>query len=312
MEKKKTIPIFQGDICDFPSSEELPQGVKTIELKDTFGYPFRLIPEIVYAKRSGETQKLHLLLPYDWNDSEKLFPLIVFIQGSAWHRQQVFEHMPHMVRICQQGYAVAMVEYRPSELAPFPAQIHDAKAAVRFMRMNAEKYNVDSQKIALWGDSSGGHTVVMAGITADCELDTELYKEFSCKVQCIIDWYGPTDISKMNDVLSSQNHIEPDSPEGYLIGRKNVLENLDLVAPTIPMNYLSADKEIPPIMIMHGSRDDLVNFNQSCLLYNTLKELDKEVEMYKLEGATHGAGGFNSEEAVMLVSDFLAKYLKVK
>ena len=127
------------------------------------------------------------------------------------------------------------------------------------MRMNAEKYNIDSQRIALWGDSSGGHTVVMAGITADCELDTELYKEFSCKVQCIIDWYGPTDISKMNYVLSSQNHIEPDSPEGYLIGCKNVLENLDLVAPTIPMNYLSADKEVPPIMIMHGSRDDLVD-----------------------------------------------------
>ena len=63
----------------------------------------------------------------------------------------------------------------------------------------------------------------------------------------------------MNYVLSSQNHIEPDSPEGYLIGRKNVLENLDLVAPTIPMNYLSADKEVPPIMIMHGSGDDLVD-----------------------------------------------------
>ncbi len=119
-----------------------------------------------------------------------------------------------------------MVEYRPSEIAPFPAQIHDAKAAVRFMRMNVEKYNIDSQRIALWGDSSGGHTVVMAGITADCQLDTELYREFSSKVKCIIDWYGPTDISKMNYVPSSQNHTEPDSPEGYLIGRKNVLENL--------------------------------------------------------------------------------------
>ena len=179
------------------------------------------------------------------------------------------------------------------------------------LQRNAEKYNIDSQRIALWGDSSGGHTVVMAGITADCQLDTELYREFSSKVKCIIDWYGPTDISKMNYVPSSQDHIEPDSPEGYLIGRKNVLENPDLVAPTIPMNYLSADTETPPIMIMHGSRDNLVNFNQSCLLYNRLKELGKDVEMYKLEGATHGSGGFNSEEAVNIVSDFLAKHLQV-
>lgn len=65
MENEKIVPIFQGPISDFPSAEELPEGVKTVELNDTFGYPFRFVPEVVYAQRSGETQKLHLLLPYD-------------------------------------------------------------------------------------------------------------------------------------------------------------------------------------------------------------------------------------------------------
>lgn len=310
MEDKNLIPPFEGPLRDFPSAKELPEGAKTVTLKDTFGCPFHFVPNVVYAQRSGETQHLHLLLPDDWDNPDAVFPLIVFVQGSAWHRQNVFEHLPHMVRVCQQGYAVAMVEYRPSEVAPFPAQMQDAKTAVRFMRMNAEKYHIDSRRIALWGDSSGGHTVVMAGVTADRQPDTDLYGEFSSGVQCIVDWYGPMDISKMNYVPSVQDHTGPDSPEGCLIGRKHVLENPDLVARTVPMNYLRADVETPPILIMHGSRDHLVNFNQSCLLYNCLKKLGKEVEMYKLEGAYHGFGGFHSEEALQITTDFLAKYLK--
>lgn len=295
---------------EFPTMEELPEGVKSISLADTFGYDFDFIPGIVYAQRSGEQQKLHLLLPKDHEYPETDFPLVVFIQGSAWHRQQVFQHLPHMVRVCQQGFAVAMVEYRPSDLVPFPAQMQDAKTAIRYLRMHARQYHIDENRIALWGDSSGAHTAVMAGITADRQPDTDLYGEYSCKVSCIVDWYGPMDISKMNYVPSVQDHIGPDSPEGYLIGRKNVLENPELVAPTIPMNYLSAEVETPPILIMHGSRDQLVNFNQGCLLYCRLRELGKEVEMYKLEGAYHAFGGFNSEAAVQITVDFLSRHLR--
>ena len=310
MEYKELIPPFEGPLNEFPSMEELPGGVKSIALKDTFGYPIDFLPGVVYAQRSGETQHVHLLLPIDHHNPDTKFPLIVYTQGSAWHRQHVFEHLPHLVRVCQQGFVVAMVEYRPSEVASFPAQVQDTKAAVRFMRMNAERYHIDADRVALWGDSSGAHTSVMAGITGDRELDPELYAEVSCEVSCIVDWYGPMDISKMNYVPSTQDHIGPDSPEGFLIGRKNVLENPELVAPTIPMNYLSKDVRTPPILIMHGSRDHLVNFDQGCLLYKRLKELGKEVEMYKLEGAFHGFGGFNCDEAVAISVEFLTKHLK--
>lgn len=309
MEYKELVPVFEGPLSEFPAMGELPEGVKSINLKDTFGYPVDFVPGVVYAQRSGETQHVHLLLPVDHQHPETKFPLIVFVQGSAWHRQRVFEHLPHMIRVCQQGYAVAMVEYRPSEVVPFPAQMQDAKTAIRFMRKNAAQYRIDSDRIALWGDSSGAHTSVMAGITGDSEPDTDLYAEYSCKVSCIVDWYGPMDIAKMNYVPSTQDHIGPDSPEGYLIGQKNVLENPELVAPTIPMNYLSKDVQTPPILIMHGSRDQLVNFDQGCLLYKRLKELDKEVEMYKLEGAYHGFGGFNCEEALQIVLEFLGRKL---
>jgi len=306
---QKLHPLFEGHLRDFPASEELPTGAKTIALKDTLGLQVRFVPGIVYARGGGEAQHLHLLLPQDHKKQDRTFPLVVFIQGSAWHRQNIFEHLPHMIWMCQRGFAVAMAEYRPSEAAPFPAQVEDAKTAVRFMRMHAETYHIDSGRIALWGDSSGGHTAVMAGITAGRWPEPELYTKYSDSVKCIVDWYGPTDISQMNCVPSVQDHTLPDSPEGCLIGRKPVLEHPELAGQTNPMNYLCADVETPPVLIMHGSRDQLVPFNQSCLLYSCLKELGKEVELYKLEGAYHGFGGFHSEEALQIVADFLKKYL---
>lgn len=303
---RKYIEPFQGPLDQFPESEELPEGVKTVSFHDTYGDPIDMRPDVVYAERSGEKQQLQILMPDTFGHDQR-FPLVVFVQGSAFHRQHVFQHLSQMIRLVEHGYVVAMVEYRPSEIAPFPAQTEDAKTAVRFMRMHAQEYHVDPDHVAMFGDSSGGHTVLMAGITADHELDTDLYKEYSPAVNCIVDWYGPTDIAAMNEYPSTQDHVQPDSPEGFLIGRKNVVENPDAADPTVIMNHLSKDRKIPPILIMHGSRDHLVNFNQSCRLYEKLKELGKSVEMYKLAGAYHAFNGFNCDEALQIVLDFLKK-----
>lgn len=309
MEKFNLVPVFNGPLSDFPASDEMPEGVKSVTLQDTFNPAFRFIPDIVYAQRTGETQRLHLLLPEDNKRPDANHPLIVFVQGSAWHRQNAFQHLPHMIWVCQQGYAVALIEYRPSDIAPFPAQAQDAKTAIRFLRMHAAEYRIDADRVALWGDSSGGHTAVMAGVTANRAHDSDLYGEYPCDVRCIVDWYGPMDIAKMNLVPSTQDHTGPDSPEGFLIGRKNVLENPKLAAQTVPMNYISRDVATPPILILHGTRDQLVAFNQSCLLYEHLRSLDKEVEMYRVEGAYHGFGGFHSIEALQISVDFLKKHL---
>lgn len=305
----RLIPPFEGPLSEFPSAPNSPEGVKTVRLEDSFGLSVRFVPGVVYVQHESGPLHLHLLLPSGGEQPDALRPLIVYVQGSAWHRQSIFEHLPHLIRVCQQGYAVAMTEYRPSEVAPFPAQIEDAKTAVRFMRMHAWEYGVDAERIALWGDSSGGHTAVMAGVTADGTLDPGLYGEYSCAVRCIVDWYGPTDISQMNLVPSVQDHTGPDSPEGWLIGRKPVLEHPDLAAMTVPMHYLKPDIPTPPMLIMHGSRDQLVHFDQSCLLYRRLRELGRDVEMIRLEGAYHGFGGFNSPEALDLVIDFLDRKL---
>ena len=310
MESLKLIPPFTGPIEEFPSSPELPEGVKVVEWKDERACFIDFRFDVVYDERDGETLHLQLLLPAEdiMMPPTKKYPLIVYIPGSAWHRQMVYITLPRMMRIAERGWAVAIVQYRPSEVKGFPAQIEDAKSAIRFMRKNAAEYNIDADNIVLWGDSSGGHTAVMAAVTGDGLLDHGLYGEFSTDVNCVIDWFGPSDVSKMGYYPSIMEHAGADSPEGFLLGEVDVMENIDLAEKASPMYYLSKDKKIPPILIMHGSKDELVPFNQSCRLYDKLKELGKTVEMYKLEGAYHGYNGFNCTEAYDTVLEFAARH----
>ncbi len=309
MHQKQYIPLYEGPLESFPESNECPAGVKVIHLQDQFPYQVDLRPNIEYAVRNEEHLYLQLLIPKKF-DSNISCPLVVFVQGSAWHLQDIFQHLQHMVRVCEHGYAVAMVQYRPSDIAPFPAQVQDVKTAIRFLRSKASEFPIDASRVGIWGDSSGAHTAALVGFTSDGELDTDLYAEQTAAVSCIVDWYGPTDISTMNETISIQDHIQPDSPEGYLIGRKHVLEHPKLVYPTIPMNYLSRERNIPPILMMHGSKDQLVHFHQSCMLYEALRTLDKDVEFYKLEGAYHAFGGFNCVASIEIVLEFLDRYLQ--
>ena len=150
----------------------------------------------------------------------------------------------------------------------------------------------------------------MAGFTGDEGPDTRLYGEYSAKVNCIIDLYGPTVFSLMNYYESSQNHYDPDSPEGYEIGGKNVLEHPELADLTIPMNYLSKEKETPPLLLIHGGRDMLVPFNQSYLTAQKLQQTGHLVEFYKVLGAGHGTFLW-TDRMLQLVIQFFQAWLGV-
>lgn len=145
----------------FPENTALPEGAKSVRWQDSFGYGVAFKPNIVYAQRDGKELHIHYLTPRDDRTDN---PLIVFVQGSAWFQQDLFIHLPEMLRMCQKGYCVALVEYRPSTVAKFPAQAEDAKTAIRFLRSQAEKYRFDPERVALWGGfqrraygADGGH-----------------------------------------------------------------------------------------------------------------------------------------------------------
>lgn len=256
--------------------------------------------DIPYREREGRTLYLQLLLhPF----AQEKAPLILYIQGSAWHKQNVIATLPQLAALAARGFVVASLEYTPSELAPFPAQLMDAKAALRFVRARTEEYGIDPQRIYVMGDSSGGHTALLLGLTAGLpEFEEEGEPSV---VNGVIDFYGPVDISKMNEELSAMDHIQPDSPEGYLIGRKHVLKHPELVAPTVVTNYITPERNLPPIFIAHGTNDELVALGQSCLLYERLRACGKEARFYALEGAHHGGKEFWCTQMLDLVSNFI-------
>lgn len=290
---------------EFPASPALAEGMKVLPLNPDAVY-CAVLHNHPYCEREGRPLHMHLILPSQHERPDKLWPLLVFIQGSAWRQQNLDANLAPLSVVARQGYAIAIVEYRPSDVAAFPAQIQDAKTAIRYLRMNAGQFNIDPEQIVIWGDSSGGHTAVMTGITfLDKQLDTDLYNEYSCHVKGIIDYYAPADITRMNEAHSTMDHYGADSPEGLLIGGLDVLENPEQAAPTVIMNHISEEVDIPPILIIHGNKDRLVPFEQSVLLYNDLKQKGKDAEFYKLEGADHGGPDFWSDEVLDVVQAFI-------
>ena len=303
---REVLQPYSYDDENFPENPALPEGAREVRWQDSFGCGVAFRPDIPFAERDGETLTIQYLTPRnDRTDN----PLIVFVQGSAWFRQDVYIHLPEMLRMCQRGYCVALVQYRPSTTAKFPAQAEDVKTAIRFLRARTEKYRFDPERVAVWGDSSGGHTALMVGFTGNAWPNHADDAAEGAQVKCIVDWYGPTVVSEMGYEPSCGEHVSADCPEGWLIGHLSVPENPELAAATVPQSYLAADKPTPPTLIMHGSRDRTVNFQQSVHLYEAMRALGKEVEFVKVLGGDHGWRGFCCEAALDEVDAFLRKHL---
>jgi acetyl esterase/lipase len=301
---------------DFPESTAWTEGMRTISAEPV--KVCAIIDNVVYAERDGMKLTLQIILPYDrlntpgkdtfhfrFFDAKR--PLIVYVQGSAWLEQMILQGAAQLADFARRGYVIAIVRYRPSTVAPFPAQIVDTKAAIRYMKLHAAEYGADPDSCVLWGDSSGGHTAVMAGLTGDDILPCPDYPGVSASVKAVVDYYGPTDISKMSQDHSTMDHIGPDCPEGLFIGGLNVLENPDRVAPTVPMNYVTEERQIPPLFIIHGTKDRLVPFRQSVLLYEKLRDCGKKAEFWRLDKADHAGGEFWSKPVYDLVEDFIRR-----
>jgi len=287
---------------NFPKSQSAAEGMQVIA-PACDNYELTYDYDVEYADRG--VKKLYLQIIKPINPKEKT-PLVVYIPGSAFHRQNVKERVAQLALLAVRGYAVALLEYRGSEDAAFPAFVLDAKAGITFMKQNAEKYNIDAEKVFVMGDSSGAYTALMSGLTYGInELEDEIIFGTDYSVRGIIDFYGPTDITTMNDEPSSHDHRTPDSPEGCMIGGYGVLEHPEFSNPTIIKNYLDSQRKYPPVIMFHGSNDELVPFGQSCQLYNALKTANIKAELYQIEGAHHGDRQFWSSTVLNMVQSFI-------
>ena len=258
--------------------------------------------DLAYVTDGHERQKLDLYVP----ETGENLPLIIWIHGGAWRGGNKTHYMP--IEYLKAGYAGASLNYRLSQHAIFPAQIEDVKAAVRWLRANAETYRLDPNRFAAWGSSAGGHLVAMLGTAGDVkEFEVGENLEVSSRVQAVVDYFGPTDFLQMDAQRLPDGlvHDVPDSPESQLVGGP-IQEHQDRVARANPVTYIS--KDAPPFLIVHGNKDPLVPYQQSVLLNDALKKAGVPVTFYKVEGGGHG--WFKDPRVPELTKVFLEQHLK--
>ena len=182
------------------------------------------------------------------------------------------------------------------------AQIYDCKAAIRWLKGNARKYNLDPARIGVIGTSAGGHLVAMLGTSGGiASLEGKLgdYLTENSRVACVVDEFGPTDLLTMGGF-----HNAPHSPEADLIGGP-VQENKDAARNASPITYVASDN--PPILMIHGTNDPTVPFTQSQELLAALKKAGVDAMLIPVEGAGHG--NFNTPEVPVRVREFFDKHL---
>ncbi len=269
-----------------PKANEVPEGVTAHR-------------DVEYVEKGHAPQKLDLFVP----KSEKPLPLVIWIHGGAW--QTGGKGNSAAMFLTTKGYAVASINYRLSQHAVFPAQIEDCKAAVRWLRENAKTYNLDADHFGAWGSSAGGHLVALLGTSGDVkELEGGKVEKTSSRVQCVVDYFGPTDFTKMGG-----NHDKAGSPESNLVGGP-VQEKKEKAKAANPITYV--DKDDPPFLIVHGDKDPLVPYSQSELLEAALKEVKVPVELVAIKGGGHGGPEFFAPPKQKLVEEFFGKHLTAK
>jgi len=270
--------------------------------------------DVPYASVS-QAQKLDIYLP---DEGDGPFPVILYLHGGAFaigDKRDI--HLIPFLQGLKRGYAVVSVNYRLSGEATFPAGLQDIKAAIRWLRANSEKYQLDGNRIAACGGSAGGNYAAMVCLTANvAELDDPSLgnPEVPCHVQAAVDWFGPTDFLKMDEQLAESglgpcDHCEADSPESRYMGAK-ITEIPEQVRRANPMTYVHAD--MPPILIQHGRLDPMVPVQQSMIFVQKLEERvsHDRFEFDILENAGHGDQLFETDENMNRVFQFIDRYLK--
>ena len=264
-----------------------PQGVKVLR-------------DLPYADTDNPRQRLDLVLPEKRIGNEPL-PLVVWIHGGGWRNGDKRSGINRVTPLVTTGrYVGATIGYRLSGEAQWPLQIHDCKAAIRWLRAHAKEYGIDPKRIAVWGSSAGGHLVSMLGVSGEFEvMEGKLGKHLdqSSRVQAVVNYYGPSALLLMNSKPSRIDHDAKESPESQLIGApiQTVKEKTRQAS---PLTHVTRDDA--PHLHVHGTDDPLVPFHQSQIYHAALKKAGVESTLITVKDGGHNAPRAVGENQVRL------------
>lgn len=274
-----------------------------------------VLHNVQFGKAGDVVLDMELLIPSP--APTKPTPVIVFVHGGGWQGGTSADGMSFAMDAARDGYIACSINYRLSQVAPFPAQLQDCKCAVRFLRANAEKYNIDPDKIGVWGASAGGHLVAMQGLTdgiAEFEGDSG-WNDTSSRVQAVCDWFGPTDLVEWikieqlygndkdlrdllgfylpDEMIQWAQTLDKDAGITRLLGAPT-LEVPEKAAWACPMIYVDKSENTPPFLIMHGDNDPWVPYQQSLKLADALDKKGVDVTFRMLLNSGHATGHFGT------------------
>ena len=262
----------------------------------------QILRDIEYARAGEQALKLDLYLP----EGRAQAPLIVWVHGGAW-RSGSKKDMP-LGKLVSEGYAVASVDYRLSTQAKFPAQIHDLKAAIRFLRAHGGEWKLPVKKILIAGDSAGGHLAALVGVSnGNKELEGNLGNDCtqSSDVQGIISFYGGANLTTI--LKQSTPHglnMRVPALDLLLGGQPEAVPELARLASPV----FHVDQHDPPLLLLHGDQDPQMPVNQALELAGAYQKAGAPVQLEIVHGVAHGGAMFYDEERLAVVRKFLKRH----
>ncbi len=254
-------------------------------------------PDWEYYDYGGCKRHLQILFPYQ-TGAARDYPLILLIPGSAWHRQEMYNDVPQYAALAELGFVVAAMEYRESEVAPFPAQVEDVCHALEFIPKIAENFHIDTSRIFLMGNSSGAHVAMMSVLMSAHGLCGMLPP-----ISGVIGESGAMDLT-----VCAQTPLPPwikKRPIADLLGVDQVEGHETLIRKASCLSYVTADIPLPPVLLIHAAGDLIVSVKNSQILYQALKKTNHEVDFYEIKGCdAHGGALFYKRKILNIIRNF--------
>lgn len=259
----------------------------------------KVATDVTYYKAGDKEMQLDIAYP----EEKGKYPTVVCVHGGAWSFGNRKDLKTLTQMLAREGYVAASISYRLLPDAKFPAPVEDCKTAVRWLRANAETYSINKEKFGAVGFSAGGHLVCMLGTTdAQDGFDGKEYAKESSKVQAVISYFGPTDLTKYGaDDTAQKGVFVP------MLGAK-YKEKPEVYQKASPISYVK--KNAPPFLFLHGTKDWLVSIEHSRAMAAKLKEVGVPAELIEVKDASHGWGGEQARDTTKAALKFLDERLK--
>lgn len=257
--------------------------------------------EVEYSNPDDQHLQMNIARP---KNAKGPLPAVLCIHGGGFRAGHRDGYNNLIIRLAQRGFVAATVSYRLAPKYQFPAAVHDTKAAVRWLRANAAKYQIDPTRIGVTGGSAGGHLAQFLGVTSGVSMfeGTGGNPGQSSAVTCVVNVYGPSDFTKSYGKSVDAAEVLP----LFLGGNLETARHMHIVSS--PLNWVTP--AAAPTLCIHGTDDKYVAHEQAVWLIDRLKASDVEAELLTLEGAGHGFKGKDAEAADEALFKYFEKHLK--